>query len=98
VTLRKGIFWLHLACGVVAGVVVLVMSVTGVLLAYEKEITAWVERDARFVAAAPGPRLPVAEIIARAGQPGSTVPASLTLWSDPTAAAAVSFGRDGTST
>jgi len=34
---RKTIFWLHLACGVSAGVVVLMMSVTGVVLTYERQ-------------------------------------------------------------
>jgi uncharacterized iron-regulated membrane protein len=38
---RKAIFWLHLATGVAAGLVVLVMSVTGVLLTYEKQVLAW---------------------------------------------------------
>jgi uncharacterized iron-regulated membrane protein len=38
---RKVIFWAHLATGVAAGLVVLVMSVTGVLLTYEKQMLAW---------------------------------------------------------
>jgi uncharacterized iron-regulated membrane protein len=38
---RKAIFWLHLATGVAAGLVVFVMSVTGVLLTYEKQVLAW---------------------------------------------------------
>ena len=29
---RRCLFWTHLACGVVAGIVILMMSVTGVLL------------------------------------------------------------------
>jgi len=37
-TFRTVLFWLHLAAGTVAGVVVLIMSVTGVLLMYEKQI------------------------------------------------------------
>ena len=41
---RKIIFWCHLAIGVSAGVIILIMSVTGVLLAYEKQITAWAVR------------------------------------------------------
>jgi|GEM_PF-2469048 len=39
--IRKGLFWLHLIAGVAAGVVILVMSVTGVLLTYERQILAW---------------------------------------------------------
>jgi hypothetical protein len=35
-TLRKAIFWLHLIVGVSTGLVILIMSVTGVMPAYEK--------------------------------------------------------------
>ena len=42
--LRKGIFWIHLICGVIAGLVILMMSVTGVLLTYERQILAWDEQ------------------------------------------------------
>ena len=52
-TLRSFIFWLHLIAGVVAGTVVLVMSVTGVLLTYEKQMVAWAERSP--LAAPPSP-------------------------------------------
>ena len=40
-TLRKFIFWPHLIAGVLAGIVILVMSVTGVLLTYERQLIAW---------------------------------------------------------
>ncbi len=40
---RKALFWCHLAVGVVGGVVILIMSGTGVLLTYEKQITAWAD-------------------------------------------------------
>lgn len=38
-TLRKSVFWLHLAVGLVAGILVPVMSVTGTLMAFERQIT-----------------------------------------------------------
>ena len=47
---RKVIFWIHLLAGVIAGTVIFVMSATGVALAFEKEIVAWMERDVRRVA------------------------------------------------
>ena len=37
---RKIIFWLHLIAGVVAGVIILIMSVTGVAIAFEKQTIA----------------------------------------------------------
>ena len=40
---RTILFWLHLACGVLAGAVILIMSVTGVLLTYQRQITAWAD-------------------------------------------------------
>ena len=39
-TLRKFLFWCHLAAGVSAGIVIFIMSVTGVLLTYERQIIA----------------------------------------------------------
>jgi hypothetical protein len=35
---RTFLFWLHLIVGCVAGVVILVMSVTGTILAFERQI------------------------------------------------------------
>lgn len=43
--MRKALFWGHLAIGLVVGSVVLVMSATGVLLAFEKQIVAWADRS-----------------------------------------------------
>jgi uncharacterized iron-regulated membrane protein len=43
--LRPIIFWSHLVTGVLAGLVVLMMSVTGVLLTYERQIIDWAEQS-----------------------------------------------------
>ena len=40
---RKTVFWAHLVTGVTAGLVVLMMSATGILLTYERQILAWVD-------------------------------------------------------
>jgi uncharacterized iron-regulated membrane protein len=67
-TVRKFFFWCHLACGAFAGVVILIMSVTGALLAYEKQLMLWA--DARHFTIAPpsadAPRLSVESLIAKA--------------------------------
>src|SRR5688500_15419161 len=47
--LRKAIFWMHLAAGLIAGVVIAIMCFTGVALAFEKEMIAWADRDVRAV-------------------------------------------------
>ena len=43
INLRPLIFWPHLVAGVLAGAVILIMSVTGVLLTYEKQMIAWAD-------------------------------------------------------
>ncbi len=43
---RTVLFWMHLACGAAAGLVILVMSVTGVALMYEKQVVEWGDRRA----------------------------------------------------
>ena len=94
--LRKIVFWMHLTAGLIAGSVVLVMSVTGVLLAFERQLTDWAERDLR--AAPPGPaasRLSTSALIARlrAAEPDA-MPSGLTLRSDPAAPATINLGRE----
>jgi uncharacterized iron-regulated membrane protein len=97
-TFRTTIFWLHRTAGTVAGVVVLMMSVTGVLLMYEKQMIAWA--DTRMYQAGPpspgSPRLPVETLVARvrSARPDA-VPATITLHADPKAPAAFNLGRDG---
>jgi uncharacterized iron-regulated membrane protein len=96
---RKVIFWCHLTAGVTAGIIVLIMSVTGVLLAYEKQITYWADTRG-YHASPPSPsaqRLPVETLLAKVSEarPGAT-PSTVTLRSDSSAPAEVSFGREGT--
>lgn len=93
--LRRVVFWIHLAVGIAAGIVILVMSATGVLLMYERQITEWADRGYRAAPPSSGAaRLPVEALVekALAAQPGAT-PSSITLQSDPEAPAAVSLGR-----
>jgi uncharacterized iron-regulated membrane protein len=96
---RKVIFWAHLVAGVVCGLVIGIMSFTGAALAFEKEIIAWAERDARqVVPPAPGAaRLSVDEIMKRlaAAQP-AVKPASLIFSTDPAAPIAIGAGRSAT--
>lgn len=63
--IRSIIFWTHLACGVVCGLVVFTMSFTGVVLTYERQIKAWVA-EGYYAEAAPGQQaLPLEALIAR---------------------------------
>ena len=45
--LRSLIFWPHLVAGVSAGIVILLMCVTGVLLTYERQLIAWADSGYR---------------------------------------------------
>ena len=94
---RTVLFWLHLAAGVAAGLVILVMSATGAVLAFKPQILNQVDRAVRFVEPAGTPRLTPSQLLAAAEafRPG-VQPATLVLDRDPSASAAVGFGRDGT--
>ncbi|HYH86089.1 MAG TPA: PepSY-associated TM helix domain-containing protein [Pyrinomonadaceae bacterium] len=94
---RKVIFWCHLLAGTTAGVVILVMSLTGVLLTYERQITAWADaRGLRVAPHAPGAaRLPLETLVAKAREGRSAAPSALTLRADANAPVSVSFGREG---
>ncbi|MFM1896604.1 MAG: hypothetical protein RLZZ385_1678 [Pseudomonadota bacterium] len=91
---RKTIFWMHLLCGVVTGLVVLMMSVTGVLLTYERQILAWEDRVYR---AEPQPgqvRMAVSDLLLRGSDEGFR-PTSVVVSSDPADPVILSAGRDG---
>jgi len=95
--LRQVIFWLHLTAGVVAGTVLLVMSVTGVLLAFERQIVAFAERDTRTVTppTSDAPHLSLDTLVAKARETVPAVaPSGITLSADPTAATMINFGGE----
>jgi len=93
--IRKVLFWLHLMAGATAGVVILLMSATGVLLTYERQITEWADRDVRLVKPAAGTeRLPVEPLLDSFRQQRGTLPEMLTIRRDPREAALFSTGRE----
>ncbi len=95
--LRTVLFWLHLTAGVLAGAIILLMSVTGVLLTYEKQMLQWADtRQLQGISAPVSTHLPADSLIrlASAAKADAT-PASLTVRADSTAPAQVSFGQAG---
>ena len=91
-SLRKLLFWGHLTAGVVAGVVILVMSFTGVVLALKPQILNLIERDVRFVTAQETPRLtPSALLIAVRQARPDAAPTSIAVDRDPTVSASVTL-------
>ena len=90
---RSVVFWMHLVCGVVAGVVVLIMSITGVALTYEKQMLEWADRGAWTAPSPVGARhLPPETLLAKAAaaQPG-LAPTGFTLRANAAAPATVTF-------
>lgn len=93
---RKIIFWIHLFAGCLAGIVILIMSVTGVLLAYERQIHDWANRSYR---AAPPPSaqpLAVDVLLARVKESQPAQPTGITLKADPSEPVQFAFGREKT--
>jgi len=87
---------MHLITGVAVGVVVLIMSVTGVLLTYEKQTLRWA--DTRGLDGSPptasAPRLDAATLVARAAQAGRGTPTAITWRSDADAPVEIAVGRE----
>src|SRR5262245_13126352 len=97
-TVRSTLFWIHLTVGVVSGIIIAVMSLTGTALAFEKELIAWSERDARRISppADDAARQPLESLLAKVREKQPGMPTSVTVYADPTVATAVSFGRTNT--
>ncbi len=82
-SLRKIVFWCHLLCGVIAGVVILTMSVTGVILTYEKQAIVWADTRGYRVEALPGAMpLPIEALLAKVREGQAAVPVSVTARAD----------------
>src|SRR5690242_8486328 len=92
--IRRFVFWPHLVAGCLAGTVILIMSVTGMLLAYERQILSWVNREDRLVAPSSASPLSLDDIVGRYVESTGAVPTGITLRSDPTAAVEMNFGRE----
>jgi uncharacterized iron-regulated membrane protein len=91
---RKILFWMHLSCGVVAGLLILLMSATGVLLTYERQMIESAGRANHVAAPAGHGRLDVDSLAeaARAAAPGNDR-LSLVIDANPGAPVSVSAGR-----
>ena len=96
--LRKIIFWCHLTTGVSAGIIILTMSVTGVLLTYERQIMAWADTRGYRIEppSSAATHLSIEALLTRAreAKPAAN-PSAITLRAHPKSPAEVSFGREG---
>ncbi|WED65506.1 PepSY-associated TM helix domain-containing protein [Synoicihabitans lomoniglobus] len=94
-TFRQILFWTHLVAGLVAGLIIFVMSFTGTIIAFEDEIVAWAERDARrveFPAGSEHLTLDQLSTAFTAAHPDKK-PSAITVSADPAAAVTFAIGR-----
>jgi uncharacterized iron-regulated membrane protein len=94
---RTVLFWMHLAAGLTAGVIIFVMCVTGALLSFERQIIEYSESDVRYVAENEGAtKLTPQEVIEklREARPDAK-PTAMAITNEPGAAWAFSLGREG---
>jgi len=93
-TFRTVLFWTHLVTGAVAGFVIVIMSLTGVVLTYEKQMLEWADRSQAGLvpSAASAPTLaPAALVAAAAAALPEARPTGLTVRADASAPATVTF-------
>ncbi len=95
--LRTVLFWLHLAAGVLAGAIILLMSVTGVLLTYEKQMILAADMRQIQPISAPATSRLSADSLMHIGTAlrNGTAPSAITVRADPTAPTQLAFGREG---
>ena len=89
--LRTLIFWPHLIAGVLAGVVILIMSVTGVILTYERQLIAWSNSHLQSTPpASDARRMPIESLLESARQQHAALDITgVTIGSRPDSAAVV---------
>lgn len=95
---RKAVFWIHLVSGLVTGGVVLIMSVTGILIAFEEEILEWIDHDVSRVSGVGEKSETLAILDLRERLVSSHpdfIPTAVHISSDPERAYAFYAGREG---
>ncbi len=92
--IRRFLFWTHLVIGVTAGVFVFIMAATGVVLAFQKQITDFVDRDIRSVSV-PNSAQPRAmnDLLEAVRGAGVGEPTAMVVSIAPESATQVSIGR-----
>lgn len=89
--LRPVFFWFHLTIGSLAGLVILVMCLTGILLAFERQINAWDASRYRVTATEHLPRISLDRLLQSRRKPSM-----VTVRSDAHAPLEFGYGRERT--
>jgi len=92
--LRTVFFWIHLAAGLLAGILVLTMSVTGVALTYERQLIRWSDREFQSIRLGAAPPLSVERLLEEFKRQRPDAEASgITLSATPTDPVAIAVGQ-----
>lgn len=96
-TFHRTLFWTHLIAGLTAGLVILSMAASGVMIAYEVQLTEWANRGLRIAPPADkAAHLDVESLVAkvRDAKPGFQ-PSGITWKADPASPVTLTIGREG---
>src|ERR1700761_9561968 len=93
-TLRRLLFWVHLGVGIVIGLVIGFLAITGSILAFQPQIVAFAERGAQITAPAQGACVVPSDLLKKASDARQGSATALTLFSDVHRPAEVAFGTD----
>jgi len=93
--IRRILFWTHFCLGVSAGIAIFIMSITGVLLAFERQILQYADRDLRTVGH-PAEARPLGfnQMLAMVSASSNAMPTAITVRPGPSATVQFAFGRD----
>jgi uncharacterized iron-regulated membrane protein len=94
---RNMFFWLHLTAGSAASVVILIMSFTGVLLAFEKQILQHLEKGTRSITVlSNNARLPLEDLLTKAKENGTGMPTTVSWHPEADSSVEFGYGREKT--
>ncbi len=94
-TFHRLIFWGHLIAGLVAGLVILSMAVTGLIISYEVQLLEWANRDLR-VSPGAAAHLDIETLVAKVRETKPDLqPSGITWKADPTLPVTLSVGKEG---
>src|SRR5579875_264567 len=95
--IRRFFFWLHLVLGVTAGTFIFIMAATGVMLAFQRQNTDFVDRDIRWVSVPYAPEPPtIGDLLEAFRRSGAGEPSAIVVRNVPQAATQFSIGRGKT--
>jgi uncharacterized iron-regulated membrane protein len=94
IVIRKTFFWLHLVAGAIAGLIVLAMSVSGVLLTYERQILASADRSYEIRRPFGATRLAPSEVIAKEAVAARGYPATITIRAKSSEPVQLGYGQE----